>query len=259
MARGTSSFVILITLFIALLIMGIPASASNTTTEITVATNQTTVPPTETTVAPAQTTVAATQTSIVSNQTTAGTTQTRAAATKTIVATTHTTARPTKTTVAVTQPTTVVTTANPATPVTTTVTSGAVNVYSSPIGAGVLIDGVYYGTTPKTVQGVPAGNHILRLTLSGYTDYEGSIYVVAGQTAQGYGTLQPLSQVVSAAPTATVVVPVIVPVVTATPEPTQDTGLLGNSGVLAAIIGAIAVAIASFASIYTHGKPPKKE
>jgi hypothetical protein len=252
MSRVSSSSVIRITLFLALLIMVLPVSASNITTEPPVTTNQTTVPPTVTAVATDQTTIPPTQTTIATNQTPVPPTQTTVAANLT-------TARPIKTTVAVTQPTTVVTTANPATPVTTTVTSGAVNVYSSPIGAGVLIDGVYYGTTPKTVQGVPAGNHILRLTLSGYTDYEGSIYVVAGQTAQGYGTLQPLSQVVSAAPTATVVVPVIVPVVTATPEPTQDTGLLGNSGVLAAIIGALGVAIASFASIYTHGKPPKKE
>ncbi|HSA38452.1 MAG TPA: PEGA domain-containing protein [Methanoregula sp.] len=132
--------------------------------------------------------------------------------------------------------------------------------YSSPAGAGILIDGVYLGTTPKILPGIPSGNHILRLTLSGYHDYEGSIYVVAGQTTQGYGTLQPLSQVVSPAPTTTVVVPVVVPVVTAPPEPAQDTGLLGNSGVLAAIIGAIGVVIASFAKIYTHGRqPPKKE
>jgi hypothetical protein len=132
-------------------------------------------------------------------------------------------------------------------------------VYSSPTGCTILIDGVYSGTTPKTVNGVPAGNHILRLTLSGYNDYEGSIYVVAGQTAQGYGTLQPIGQAGSVAPTQPVIVPVIVPIVTATPVPTEDPGLLGNSSVMVAIIGVITAIIAAGASIFTHVKPPKKE
>jgi hypothetical protein len=140
--------------------------------------------------------------------------------------------------------------------------TGNVNVYSSPTGASILIDGVYCGTTPKNVNGVPAGNHILRLTLSGYNDYEGSIYVVPGQDNQGYGTLQPLGQITAtptAGPTVVVTVFVPVPVVTVTPLPTQDPGLLGNSSVLVAIIGVITAIIASAATIFTHVKPPKKE
>jgi hypothetical protein len=131
-------------------------------------------------------------------------------------------------------------------------------IYSSPTGASILIDGVYQGTTPGNLNGVPAGNHILRLSLSGYYDYEGSIYIVPGETVQGYGTLQPMSQVASAVstPVPTVIVPVIVPV---TPEPTQDPGLLGNSAVLAAIIGVITALIAAGASLFVHVKPPKKE
>jgi hypothetical protein len=178
-------------------------------------------------------------------------------ATQATVVAAKTTVIPRKTTAAVPA----VTTANP------TVsggdgTTGNVNVYSSPTGASILIDGVYCGTTPKTVQGVPAGNHILRLTLSGYNDYEGSIYVVPGQDNQGYGTLQPMGQI-SATPTAvpTVIVTVFVPVpvATATPAPTQDPGLLGNSSVVVAIIGVITAIIASAATIFTHVKPPKKE
>ena len=109
------------------------------------------------------------------------------------------------------------------------------------------------------MNGVPAGNHILRLTLSGYNDYEGSIYVVPGQVNQGYGTLQPMNQVTSAAPTPvpTVIVPIIIS--TPTPEPTKDPGLLGNSSVVVAIIGVITAIIASAATIFTHVKPPKKE
>jgi hypothetical protein len=134
-------------------------------------------------------------------------------------------------------------------------------VYSSPTGASILIDGVYCGTTPGKVNGVPAGNHILRLTMSGYYDYEGSIYVVGGETSQGYGTLQPMNQVTSAAPTPvpTAIVTVFVPVIPVTPEPTQEKGLLENSSVLVAIIGVLTAIIAAGASIFTHVKPPKKE
>jgi len=133
-------------------------------------------------------------------------------------------------------------------------------VYSSPAGASVLIDGVYCGTTPKKVTGVPAGNHILRLTMSGYNDYEGSIYIVTGETTQGYGTLQPVSQV-TAVPTGvpTAIVTVFVPVMTVTALPTQEKGILENSSVLVAIIGVITALIAAGASIFTHVKPPKKE
>jgi len=140
-----------------------------------------------------------------------------------------------------------------------TITTGSVNVYSSPTGASILIDGLYSGTTPKTVNAVAAGNHILRLELSGYYDYEGSIYVVPGQTAEGYGTLQPMNQVTSAMPIPTVTIPVIALVVTATPQPTQDTGLLGNTSVLVAIIGSITVLIVSGVSLFIHLTPPKKE
>lgn len=173
----------------------------------------------------------------------------------TTIATSHTTATPTETTVTVTPPTTVIPTANPTISVGETETTGSVMIYSSPPGASILIDGVYSGTTPKTVNRMPAGNHILRLELSRYYDYEGSIYVIPGQTAQGYGTLQPLSQVTSAS---SVVVPVIVPVVTATPVPTQDPGLLGNSSIVIAIISSITVLVAAGVSIFIHLTPHKK-
>jgi hypothetical protein len=141
------------------------------------------------------------------------------------------------------------------------ITTGSVNVYSSPAGATILIDGIYSGTTPTTVTVVSAGNHILRLALSGYYDYEGSIYVVPGQVAEGYGTLQPMNQVSSAAPTPvlTATLPVTVPIVTVTPIPTQDPGLLGNTTVLVAIIGAFSVLIVAGVSLFIHLTPPKNE
>jgi hypothetical protein len=243
MSRGSGSSVISIAVFFAILLIVLPAGADNVTVS-------------ETTVAPTQTTNVTTPVTVATTQTTVAETQTTIATTQTTVATTATTAA---TTAVTTQPATIVTTINPATTTVAAATTGSVNVYSSPTGASILIDGTYCGTTPKTVNGVPAGNHILRLTLSGYNDYEGSIYIVAGQMAQGYGTLQPISQAVSGAATPTAVVPVFVPVVEVTVTPTQDPGLLGNSSVLVAIIGVITAIIAAGASVFTHVKPPKKE
>ncbi|HSA37872.1 MAG TPA: PEGA domain-containing protein [Methanoregula sp.] len=190
-------------------------------------------------------------------------TQTNAATPKTTVPTQTTVATP-KTTVPTKIPTSIIITPgstspliNPTLSTTAMGSTGEVMVYSSPTGASILIDGNYLGTTPGKVNGIPAGSHILRLTMTGYYDYEGSIYVVPGDTTQGYGTLQPIAQITSVPTTVpTVIVPVIV--AAATPAPTEDAGLLGNSSVLVAIIGVITAIIASAATIYTH-KPPKKE
>ena len=110
------------------------------------------------------------------------------------------------------------------TPAPTPSNVGSVSVYSSPLGASVLIDGRYYGTTPANLTDIQPGNHIIRLTLSGYYDYEGTIYVLAGQTTHAYGTLPPLNQYSGApTPVPTTPVPIIVQV-PVTAEPTQKQG-----------------------------------
>jgi hypothetical protein len=224
MSRGSGSSFILLAIFLATLLIVLPVSAGNVT-------------PNATTIATSQTTVATTNTTVV---------------------TSPATATPTTTTIAVTTlQTTVIPTAYPTISVEETETTGSMMIYSSPTGASILIDGIYSGITPKTVNGMPAGNHILRLELSRYYDYEGSIYVVPGQTTQGYGTLQPVNQDTSVAPTE--ILPVIVPVVTATPIPTQNPGLLGNTSIVIAIIGSLTVIIAAGVSIFIHLTPPKKE
>jgi hypothetical protein len=240
MSRSYGSSVIPVAVFLAILLIVLPAGAANATTETTTVIPTTNVTATDTTTVIPTTNVTVTATTNVTPSTT--------------VVTSKTTPASTKTTVTVAQPTTTVPTANPTTPVPTT---GSVKIFSSPAGASILIDGVYVGTTPGTINGVPAGTHILRLALSGYYDYEGSIYIVPGEVVQGYGTLQPMSRV-TATPTAvpTVIVPVIV---TVTPEATEETGLLGNSTVLAAILGVITAVIAAGASVFTHLKPPKKD
>jgi hypothetical protein len=136
--------------------------------------------------------------------------------------------------------------------------TGSVSVYSSPLGASVLIDGKYYGTTPASLTNIPPGNHIIRLSLSGYYDYEGTIYVLAGQTTDAFGTLPPLSQFsTSPTPVPTTAVPIIVQVPTA--EPTKPQAPLENPGVIAAIIGVITATIGAIATIFSHIFKAKKE
>jgi hypothetical protein len=136
--------------------------------------------------------------------------------------------------------------------------SGNVEVYSSPLGASVLIDGRYYGTTPANLTDIPSGNHILRLSLSGYYDYEGTIYVIPGQTSHAYGTLPPLGQIsTSPTPVPTTAVPIIVQV-PVTAVPTQSQAPLENPGVIAAIIGVITATIGAVATIFSHIFKAKK-
>ncbi len=80
---------------------------------------------------------------------------------------------------------TVYLTVNPITP-----TTGNLQVSSSPSGAAVYVNSVYYGTTPQTVRNLPAGNSDLKLTYSGYNDYRDTIRIVAGQTTSTYAALQ---------------------------------------------------------------------
>lgn len=247
MLRGSGSSVIPVAVFLAVLLILLPVSAANVTI-------------TATTLATTAITVATSQTPVATTGTTVATSQTTVATTATTVATSQTPATPAATTVT-TKPVTVVTTTIPATTTRVAITTGSVNVYSSPTGATILIDGIYSGTTPTTVNVVSAGNHILRLELSGYYDYEGSIYVVPGEMAQGYGTLQSMNQITSAAltPVPAATIPVIIPVITAIPNPTQDPGLLGNTSVVVAIIGAITVLIVAGVSLFIHLTPPKNE
>jgi hypothetical protein len=134
---------------------------------------------------------------------------------------------------------------------------GSISVYSSPLGASVLIDGRYYGTTPANLTDIQPGNHIIRLTLSGYYDYEGTIYVLAGQTTHAYGTLPPLNQVIS--PTVTPAATPIIVAVPVTAEPTPKQGAFENPGVIAAIIGVITATIGAVATIFSHISKAKKD
>ena len=204
--------------------------------------------------------------------TTAETTPATSIPTTTMVATTTSPAEQTTTappaTTGTTAPVTTITTV--ATTVTTapvsTVSTGEISVASSPLGAAILIDGVYRGTTPVNVTGLASGTHMLQLELSGYNDYEGTIYVVAGQSSPVYGTLHPMggtsSQIIVAtasAPATTVAPVTTVPQTTSTTSAASSESPLENPTVLAALIGIITAAIGAGATIFTHNASLKKE
>jgi len=62
--------------------------------------------------------------------------------------------------------------------------AGSLSFYSTPPGAEIFIDDTDQKTiTPATVTGLIAGTHKVRLTLSGYLEWTGTVLVTAGQTA----------------------------------------------------------------------------
>jgi hypothetical protein len=125
---------------------------------------------------------------------------------------------------------TTVTSTVPTTPPDTQAVAGNISVASSPLGASILIDGVYYGVSPGNITGISAGNHIMRLTLSGYYDYEGTFSVVPGQVTNVFGTLPPLGVAYaqpSTIPTALSPVTTAVPVATVQPIQTSSGDVLG--------------------------------
>ncbi len=95
--------------------------------------------------------------------------------------------------------------------------------------------------------------------MSGYYDYEGTVYVLAGTSTHAFGTLQPLNQyTVPPTPVPTSAGPIIIEV-PATPVPTPTGGPLDNPGVLVAIIGVITATIGAAATLFSHVYKGKKE
>ncbi|AGB02716.1 PEGA domain-containing protein [Methanoregula formicica SMSP] len=68
----------------------------------------------------------------------------------------------------------------PAAPATMTGTGkegGAVTIVSHPSGAEVSLDTIVRGHTPITLEAISAGNHTVRLALTGYESWSGSFFV----------------------------------------------------------------------------------
>ncbi len=71
-------------------------------------------------------------------------------------------------------------------------TSGSLYILSDPTSSKVVLDGVYRGTTPLTLNNLASGTHIVELDHAGYYDWKSTVDVPAGGTKTVSGTLNPL-------------------------------------------------------------------
>lgn len=74
--------------------------------------------------------------------------------------------------------------------------TGSIYVTSVPSGASVYVDGTYYGPAPQLASGLSPGYHQVRISLSGFQDWVGSVNVQSGVTTR-------VSQTLSVGPTPT--------------------------------------------------------
>ncbi len=75
-----------------------------------------------------------------------------------------------------------------------TLLTGSISASSSPVGAGVYVDGVLKGTSPVTVPNVAVGNRLVKFVKAGFADYSVSVSVVAGETASVNAVLVALTK-----------------------------------------------------------------
>lgn len=73
-------------------------------------------------------------------------------------------------------------------------TLGSIYVSSGPSGANIYLDGVYKGTTPRTLSGIAEGRHYVDVELAGYQEWSGPVNVVANQQAHISVSLTPESK-----------------------------------------------------------------
>ena len=74
--------------------------------------------------------------------------------------------------------------------------TGSIYVTSVPSGASVYVDGTYYGPAPQLASGLSPGYHQVRISLSGFQDWTGSVNVQSDATTR-------ISQTLSVGPTPT--------------------------------------------------------
>ena len=67
--------------------------------------------------------------------------------------------------------------------------TGSIYAVTTPQGASVYVDGRYYGSSPQIAGSLMVGYHQVRLSLSGFQDWTGSVYVEEGKTTTVTKTL----------------------------------------------------------------------
>ncbi|HEX6324074.1 MAG TPA: PEGA domain-containing protein [Vicinamibacterales bacterium] len=76
-------------------------------------------------------------------------------------------------------------------PAETSAANATLAVTSRPVGARVLVDGRFVGTTPAKVAGLTPGSHTVRVELEGYQPWSTTVRVAAGQDARVAAPLVP--------------------------------------------------------------------
>ncbi|MBT8507577.1 hypothetical protein AZH53_03970 [Methanomicrobiaceae archaeon CYW5] len=74
--------------------------------------------------------------------------------------------------------------------------NGSIIITSTPESAEVYLDGTLKGSTPLEIPDIPPGIYTVKLTKSGYEDYQETVNVVGGQTEQVSATLAPTSKII---------------------------------------------------------------
>jgi hypothetical protein len=106
--------------------------------------------------------------------------------------------------------------------------TGSVSISSTPTGATVFFDGIFYGTTPVTAT-LSTGSHSVKVSNAGYNDYIATVSVIAGQTMPVYVTLVPGSIIITSTATNTQ---------TQTTTTVQDSGTTGSLSLFSRPAGA---------------------
>jgi hypothetical protein len=74
--------------------------------------------------------------------------------------------------------------------------TGSIKIISSPSGAEVYLDSEYRGTTPNTINAVPAGNHTVEIRERGYKPWSQDLTITSGSTASVSPSLVPVAATV---------------------------------------------------------------
>jgi hypothetical protein len=100
--------------------------------------------------------------------------------------------------------------------------TGGLSIASSPANAETYVDDLFRGYTPLTVTDLAPGDHVVRLSATGYVDYTTTTTVTSGQTS-------PLAVTLTTAPTPT-------PTSSPAPAPVLVIGVLAAMCVIGALL-----------------------
>lgn len=136
---------------------------------------------------------------------------------------------------------------------------GELDISSSPSGASIYVDNSYMGTTPYTNSSIIVGSHVVKLTLSGYSDYAKIVKIEEDETSTVDVTLSAVATTtITTVPTTipttvkTVIPVTTIKIPTTYPKITTATTTTASPVDSAVIIGAVAVGFGLLAVVRKH-------